>query len=37
VERRVAIEKLPVGSICTVQLMNCEGHKLALFSQSLYF
>ena len=23
-ERRIAIQKLPVGSICTVQLMNCE-------------
>ena len=30
-EREVAIQNLPVGSIRTVQLMDCEGHKLLFF------
>ena len=29
--RRVAIQKLPVCSICILQLMDCEGHTLLFF------
>src|SRR5919106_5653318 len=36
-ERRISIQKQPIGSICTVQLMNCEGHKLAVFFLILIF